>query len=192
MVRALRFPILGEGLLLALLGCATSNPPPAAPSPLSPTQLQNGPSLHETGRIAGTSVSNTGVRIADTPVDRRAPREPRVESADDARTSPRPEAGVVDQAVLKREIRSRFVELNDCPSAIARHERTAASSLRARTLTLRWIILPSGQVANTAVVATSPVNVGVLDCVKRQMSLWSFAPPRGGSVSLERRFKFRR
>jgi hypothetical protein len=99
--------------------------------------------------------------------------------------------GVVDAALLKREIRSRFAELNDCPREVARHNGTAAVS-RARRLTLRWTILPSGQVANTAVVATSSVDLGVMDCVKRQMSLWSFIPPKGGSLSLERPFAFRR
>ena len=53
-------------------------------------------------------------------------------------------------------------------------------------------ILPTGQVTNTTVVATSPVSTGVMDCVKRQMSLWTFAPPKGGSFSVERSFAFRR
>jgi hypothetical protein len=114
-----------------------------------------------------------------------------VESVYDASASPTEQnTGIVDTVLLKREIRSRFAELNDCPREVARHKRTA--TLRARRLTLRWTILPSGQVANTAVVATSPVNVAVMDCVKRQMSIWSFVPPRGGSISLERPFAFRR
>ena len=114
-----------------------------------------------------------------------------MERVDDASESPTERnAGIVDTVLLKREIRSRFAELNDCPREVARHKRTA--TLRARRLTLRWTILPSGQVANTAVVATSPVNVDVMDCVKRQMSIWSFVRPRGGSLNLERPFAFRR
>ena len=183
-------------MLFLCLGCATSglgarqsSGPPA--DPLAPAQLQTGPSLRETGRIAVTRIANTGVQIDAPPADRRVSEEQRVESVDDAPASPpEPNGGSVDTVVLKREIHSRFVELNDCPREVARHKRTAA--LRARRLTLRWTILPSGQVAHTAVVATSPVDVAVMDCVKRQMSLWSFVPPRGGSLSLERPFAFRR
>ena len=149
--------------------------------------------MRETGRIAVTSVANTGVQIDKPATDPRVAREPRVESVGDASASPAGRnEGVVDTTLLKREIRSRFVELNDCPREVARHQGKAAASLRARRLTLRWTILPNGQVSNTAVVATSPVNIGVMDCVKRQMSLWSFAPPNGGSFSLERPFAFRR
>ena len=97
----------------------------------------------------------------------------------------------MDATLLQREIQTRFVALNGCPREVARRTRTA-EALHARRLTLRWTILPSGQVANTAVVATSPVNAGVIDCVKRQMSFWTFARPKGGSFSVERSFAFRR
>jgi hypothetical protein len=196
MARARRCSLFGGSLLFLFLGCATSGQGERQSSgvpaePLAPAQLQGGPSLRETGRIAVTRVSNTGVQIDAPPADRRVFQEQRVESVEDASALPPDRnAGIVDTVVLKREIRSRFAELNDCPREVARHNRTAA--LRARRLTLRWTILPSGQVANTAVVATSPVNVAVMDCVKRQMSIWSFVPPRGGSLSLERPFSFRR
>lgn len=203
MARARRFSIFGESLLFLclflFLGCATSgqgerhSSGSASADPLAPAQLQDGPSLRETGRIAATGVANTGVQIDKPSADRRVAREQPVESVGDALESPAGRnEGVVDTRLLKREIRSRFAELNDCPREVARHQGKAAASLRARRLTLRWTILPNGQVANTAVVATSPVNAGVMDCVKRQMSLWSFAPPNGGSFSLERPFAFRR
>jgi hypothetical protein len=198
MARTRRRSLFGGSLLFVLFGCATSGPSERQSSgssadPLAPAQLQAGPSLRETGRIAVTNVSNTGVQIDKPLADRRISREQLVESVDDASDSPTGRTkGVVDTTLLKREIRSRFAELNDCPREVARHKRTAAASLRARRLTLRWTILSTGQVANTSVLATSPVNLGVMDCVKRQMSLWSFAPPRGGSVSLERPFAFRR
>jgi hypothetical protein len=188
--------LFGGSALFLFLGCATSaqgqrqsSRSPADPE--APAQLPGGPSLRETGRIAVTSISNTGVQIDAPPADRRVSREQRVEGVDSPSESPTEQsAGVVDPALLKREIRSRFAELNDCPREVARHKRAGAS--RAQRLTLRWTILPSGQVANTAVVATSPVNIAVMDCVKRQMSIWSFVPPRGGSLSLERPFAFRR
>jgi hypothetical protein len=148
--------------------------------------------LHETGRIGAMNVANTGVQIDKPPADRSVAREQRVEAVEDQPASPvERSTGVVDPVTLKREIRSRFAELNDCPREVARHTGHMAA-LRASRLTLRWTILPSGQVAHTAVVATSPVSMPVMDCVKRQMSLWSFAPPKGGSLAVERSFAFRR
>ena len=211
MIPARQSLLLGQGLLVLFLGCATTadrqsatapptNAPPApalaasraAPGPAAP--IAKGPSLHETGRIGAMNVANTGLQIDAPAADRRVAREQRVETADDTGESA-PAAGkssgVVDATLLKREIRTRFVALNDCPREVARHARTA-TALHARRLTLRWTILPSGQVANTAVVATSPVNAGVMDCVKRQMSVWTFAPPKGGPFSVERPFAFRR
>jgi hypothetical protein len=150
--------------------------------------------LHETGRIAAMNVSSTGLQIDAPSSEGTVSREQRVESVDaDDESGPPAErsAGVVDAATLKREIRTRFGALNDCPHEVARRTRTATMP-RARRLTLRWTILPTGQVTKTAVVATSAVNVGVMDCVKRRMSVWTFAPPKGGSLSVERSFAFRR
>jgi hypothetical protein len=214
MISARQTLLLGQGFLALFLGCATTksadthpadpqsakalpgNPPAATASAAPPAAapLATAPTLHETGRIAAMNVSNTGLQIDAPPPDRSVAREQRVESAEVADGSAPPvekSAGVVDPALLKREIRTRFVALNDCPREVARHSRTA-TTLRARRLTLRWTILPSGQVAHTTVVATSPVDVGVMDCVKRQMSVWTFAPPKGGSFNVERAFAFRR
>lgn len=200
MISARQCLSFGQGVLVLLLGCATpgsgNRASSVAPRAAPPTadRLPDGPSLRETGRIAAMDVSNSGAQIdapsADGSVSREQPVES-VDAADAAQPAAGKSAGIVDAAALKREIRTRFVELNDCPREVARRTR-AATVLRARRLTLRWTILPSGQVAHTAVVATSPVNAGVMDCVKRQMSLWTFAPPKGGSLSVERAFAFRR
>jgi hypothetical protein len=128
----------------------------------------------------------------ETPVERRvAPRKARAENSDQAVTAqPAPDPSMVDPVILERQIHTRFTLLNGCPAEVARHQRIAPAALKARRLTLRWTILPNGRVADTAVVATSPVDGRVMDCVKRQMSLWSFTQPLGGSVHLERPFTF--
>jgi len=74
---------------------------------------------------------------------------------------------------------------------VARHHHLARASAATGRFTLRWTILRSGRVADTAVVADSPVNERVMDCVKRQMNTWSFTPPEGGTVRLERPFRFK-
>jgi len=134
--------------------------------------------------------------VADTPAS-RAPVERRVSPRQYLGEKGEPalpvvaDSGVVDPTIFARQIRTRFALLNDCPIEVARRQRIAPATLRARRLTLRWTILPSGQVADTAVVATSPVDIRVMDCVKRQMSLWSFTEPQGGPVHVERPFSFR-
>jgi hypothetical protein len=140
---------------------------------------------------------STAPSVADTPAS-RAPVERRVsprqhlgEKGDRALPAVPADSGVVDPTTFARQIRTRFALLNDCPIEVARHQRIAPAALRARRLTLRWTILSSGRVADTAVVATSPVDIRVMDCVKRQMSLWSFTEPQGGPVHVERPFSFR-
>jgi hypothetical protein len=125
-------------------------------------------------------------------VERRvAPRKSAPDSSDQAAVArPAAEAAPGEAAVLERQILSRFALLNDCPAEVARHTRLTASALKARRLTLRWTILPNGHVADTMVVATSPVDPRVMDCVKRQMSLWSFTHP-DGPRRVERPFTFR-
>jgi hypothetical protein len=146
----------------------------------------------------------SGVALASTVPSTVADASPREPSAE-RRVSPResrsgrekndpalpaqPAGAAGEPAVLERQIHSRFALLNACPVEVARHQRIAPAALKARRLTLRWTILPNGRVADTAVVATSPVDGRVMDCVKRQMSLWSFTQP-DGPLRLERPFTF--
>jgi cytoskeletal protein RodZ len=171
-------------------GAQKAAPVSTAPSALSPTQLGRGPSLYETGRVGNMAVSEPGVRAGHTGarvMPKELPVEAKIMHTDPAVPTP----GVVNTAVLGREIKSRFTLLKDCPTEVARQKRAAPDSISASRLTLRWTILPNGRIADTQAVATSPVNGHVLDCVKRQMSQWVFSPPKGGSVRVERLFRFR-
>jgi len=150
------------------------------------------PSLYETGRVGRMGVSDSGVRIKQTP-DGSKPKELRVDEK-----TPTPEKsanpalpGILNAGVLGRELRPRLTLLRDCRVEVARQKRTDTAAVTASGLTLRWTVLPSGQVTDTQVVATSPVDGRVIDCVKRQMSQWSFSPPTGGPARVERPFKFR-
>jgi hypothetical protein len=124
------------------------------------------------------------------PSERRVAPRPEREKNDPALPAqPQPAGAAGEPAVLERQIHSRLTLLNGCPVEVARHQRIAPAAVKARRLTLRWTILPNGRVADTAVVATSPVDGRVMDCVKRQMSLWSFTQP-DGPLRLERPFTF--
>ena len=50
---------------------------------------------------------------------------------------------------------------------------------------------PQGDIAATEVVATAPIDIDVMDCVKGAMRTWTFTRPRGGPVPVERAFHFR-
>jgi outer membrane biosynthesis protein TonB len=141
--------------------------------------------------VADTRVADPGLKIRDPHAVRPA-GELAIQTATPVERPAAPEtAGRIDQALLARQIRSRFAALGECPVEVARHHPMARASAAAGRFTLRWTILRSGRVADTAVVADSPVNDRVMDCVKRQMNTWSFTPPEGGIVRLERPFRFK-
>lgn len=165
----------------------------AAVVPSSSGFFLHEPSLYETGRVGQMGVSDSGVRIKQQQQDGAKPKEARVgekavtlEGAGAGSQT----GGLLNAAVLGREIRPRFTLLKDCPIEVARQKRTDVTALAAGSLTLRWTVLQSGQVTDTQVVATSPVDPRIVDCVKRQMSFWSFSPPTGGPARVERAFKF--
>lgn len=140
---------------------------------------------------ASTAQAAADSSARDAPAERRVtPRKARVEKDDQAiAAAPAADSSRVGSPGLDRQIQSRFTLLNNCPAEVARHQRLTPAALKARRLTLRWTILPNGQVADTAVVATSPVDSRVMDCVKRQMSAWSFTHPLS-PLHLERPFTF--
>ena len=58
-------------------------------------------------------------------------------------------------------------------------------------MTLRWAILPAGTVDDVQVVPIDPLDLRVLDCMKREMARWTFGPPDGGMVAVAPPFVFR-
>ena len=162
---------------------------PADSDRLSPERLLSGPSLYETGRV-GTAPQATPKAIApEEQFD--LGREKAVDSATASLPPAAPRAGVVDQAVLDQQIENRFAALENCRVDVARQKRVPPTEILATTLTLRWTIRPNGVTADTVVVASSPVDIDVMSCVKTAMMRWKFMAPRGGPVRLERVFNFR-
>jgi hypothetical protein len=195
--------MLGSALLLAALTPAVRAQPAAPGSPdggspnaepvesdrPSPTQLMPGPSLYETGRIGTTpQAASTAIEPEEQLGTRR---EKSVEGAAATIATPGPKTGVVDQNVLDQQIEARFAPLEDCRVDVARAKRVKPAQIIATTLTLRWTIQPGGVTADTLVVASSPVDLDVMSCVKSAMSRWKFIAPRGGPVRVERLFTFR-
>jgi hypothetical protein len=150
-------------------------------------RLRLEPSLYDTGRVGKINVAGGQMRPSGAHPDSRE-----IEGERKAQTIERPPAypGRVNRDALDRDLRSRFALLRLCRSDVARARRIALDAVTASQLTLRWTILPSGRVTDTLVVATAPVDGKVMDCVKRQMSLWTFASPEGGAARVERPFQF--
>ncbi len=187
---------------LLALGLAMPAPvmaePPATPSgdPLSPSGLLAGPSLYETGKI-GLSPESAPAP-APTPVPSglewagNGEKSIKPVAADIANAPPpRPPEGVIDPARLEQETAASFETVEDCRVDVARTKRISPSKVVADRLILRWTIDPSGLARSTEVVAATPVDLDLMDCVKAAMSRWSFTRPRGGSVRVEREYTFR-
>jgi hypothetical protein len=189
----------GAPFLLALgLATPVKAEPPGTPAadPLSPSSLLSGPSLYETGKV--------GVTPDSAPVPAPTPIPSVMEWAGNGEKSikpvaadianappPRPPEGVIDPARLQRETASALETVENCRFDVARDKRIAPSKVVADQLILRWTIDPSGQTSSTEVVAATPVDLELMDCVKAAMSRWSFTRPRGGSIRVERLYAFR-
>lgn len=164
--------------------------------PLSPTNLVAGPSLYETGKMG--VIPGSGPTPAPTPIPAElqwagnSEKSIKPVAADIADAPPpRPPEGIIDPAMLGQEIAANFEAVENCRVDVARAKRVPPSRVVADELLLRWTIEPTGQTGSTEVVATTQVDLDLMDCVKAAMSRWSFTRPRGGAVRIERPFTFR-
>jgi hypothetical protein len=154
--------------------------------------ILNGFAPDRTGRVAGPSLDGTGIEIAPSVVDvSRGPRESQVAGPAAAALAP-PPAGSIDAQELASEIAERFEPLQGCRIDVARRRRVPIRDVEADRLTLRWTITDKGQVTSAEAVGTTAIDALVLDCVKREMKTWTFSRPSGGSLPVERLFRFRR
>ena len=80
--------------------------------------------------------------------------------------------------------------LTECPVEVARHRHMSARQRRVREVHAALDDPPDRPGRRDRHGGQLGVNDRVMDCVKRQMNGWSFTPPEGGSVRLERPFRF--
>jgi hypothetical protein len=190
----MRFGWSGWGLLSLGLGLAT---PFAARAQgvetdrLSPARLIQGPSLGETGRVGAMTPEASSSGIAGGKEMAAQPEKDVAPAAEGLGVEPPRPTGTIDQARLTREIDTYLTSLDDCRINVARIKQVLPSGVVASSLMLRWTILPNGRTSMTEVVATSPNDTALMNCVKAAMAQWTFTAPRGGSVPVERPFAFR-
>jgi hypothetical protein len=187
-----RWLLVASGMALTGPAWAQQAPPP--PDRYSPAQLLNGPSLQETGRVGPMAPEPLPAATKETqPVpDDGHHGEKQVQAvADTVQAPPIERTGTIDQRRLDAEVQTRLAALDDCRIDVARRKRVGLADVQGDTLTLRWVIRPTGTVSATQVVATSATDLDLMGCVKAAMSTWSFTAPRGGPVHVERAFKFR-
>jgi hypothetical protein len=185
-------------LALGLAAPAKAEPPigPAHPDPLAPSSLLSGPSLYETGKVGVSPDTPPGpVPTPVPPVLQWAgngEKSIKPVAADIANAPPpRPPQGVIDPERLASEVAAAFETVENCRLDVARDKQVTPAKVAADRLILRWTIEPSGLTSGTEVVAASPVDLALMDCVKAAMSQWAFSKPRGGSVRVERVYSFR-
>jgi hypothetical protein len=154
----------------------------------APSPFPQGPSLRETGRIGAMFPQGGGEIQRD---DLAVPTETTIQRVAivDRESAGVDGAGVIDQAVLDREVQARLFSAQDCRLEVARRKQVAPSEVVADPLILRWTILPSGSVVSTAVVSSTLDDAELADCLKKQMVSWVFTRPRGGPVSVQRTFQ---
>lgn len=150
----------------------------------------NGLAPGHTGQVAGSPLDGSGTAIVPFDLDamKVSPESP-IAGPAAAALAPRP-PGTIDEQVLAEEIAAQLEPMEDCRTSVARRKQVVASDVAADRLTLRWIIAETGQAFGAEVVATTPTDDGVLDCVKRQMAGWTFSRPSGGPLPIERDFTF--
>ena len=164
--------------------------------PLTRTNLVAGPSLYETGKLGVMPESAPSPAPTPIPAELQwagnSEKSIKAVAADIAEAPPpRPPEGTIDRARLAQEIGANFETVENCRVDVARAKRVPPGKVVADQLLLRWTVEPTGQTSSTEVVATTPVDLELMDCVKAMMSRWSFTPPSGGSLRVERAFAFR-
>ena len=147
----------------------------------------NGLDPDRAGRIANVPVAHAGASIAPG-ILRQRQEEPVTPAATVALAPPPP--GVIDGKRLDSEIAARFEPLEQCRIDVARGKQLRADAVAADRLTLRWTIELTGKVHAPEVVGTTAVDADILACVKHQMNGWTFSPPSGGPLPVERAFVF--
>jgi TonB-like protein len=149
------------------------------------------PSLRETGRVADIPLAHATWRVerAAERAPSRPPRDPVVRPH--AGQGERRDAGTLSATIIAHELEKSVAALQNCRIEVARRERRTWSAIAAGRVTLRWTILPAGTVASVDVKPSDPLDLHVLDCVKRTMMRWTFARPEGGGVAVSIPFAFR-
>jgi hypothetical protein len=175
--------------LMVVLGMSLSGAVAGAQGSDSEPNALKGLAVNGIGRVAASAVQPNarGIEVGAIPANSA---ETAVTDATTEVATPKPE-GRIDSATLNREIEARFKALNHCRIDVARHKQRPLAGIVADSLTLRWTILATGDVALSEVVATTPVDGNVMDCVARDVRRWHFTPPTGGTLRLERVVTFR-
>ena len=143
------------------------------------------------GRVAGATVGRHDTEIAPSAVNGGTARSEAQVGGPAARALAPAPAGTLDPGELAWEIATRFEDIGSCRTEVARRRQVPVGSIQADRLTLRWTILQTGRVTGATAVGTTPIDADVLDCVKRQMTAWTFSAPSGGALPVERAFAFR-
>lgn len=127
------------------------------------------------GQVSPVQVVDPGMRIQSEEVRARAERPVATvaESASDPAPLPRTDAAAANLGARFERERSR---LSVCPAEVAVRRIERAGRLTAGTVQLRFTVQPNGDVDGAEVVALSPTDPDVLDCVQRRVMQWRLDP----------------
>jgi len=167
----------------------TSAAEPTSAAPSEPREELNGLTANKNGHVAGALLRPNSAAIAAGALPADA-LELSVRAVA-AVAIPAQPVGQVDLRLLDRQITARLESLEHCRVDVARRRRVPPAQILPGTLTLRWTILGGGEVSAVDVMGSTPVDLAVLDCIKRDATGWRFVAPVGGTLRLQRAFVFR-
>jgi hypothetical protein len=173
----------------AIVGAAA----PAGAEPrttLAVASVLAGPSLRETGRVGDVPFAHATGRI-ELVSERTGGLPPKDPVVRPRRGDVQPPAGSLSATIIAHQLVEPVAALQDCRIEEARRQRRRWDTVAAGRVTLRWTILLTGTVAQVEVVPIDPLDLHVLDCIKRTMTTWTFARPDGGAVAVAQPFAFR-
>ncbi len=187
------FVLISVSILMAVAGGgrARAEGRRADPEPRAQPSLLAGPSLHETGRVGSIPFVRPGAPIEWT-LAGESLREQRVRpvrpAIGDAIATP---VGLISTSLLEHQMRAPVAALENCRIEVARWQNQRWNQVAAGRVILHWTILPTGAISQIEVKPLDPLDLHVLDCVKSAMTLWTFARPSWGIVTVVRPFAFR-
>lgn len=162
---------------------------------LAPAKTPPAPSLSRTGTVGSVELEGQAaartLRAKPTPESRPEKAVTASNEATNPGAQPTSPPKNVLPRIARQQVTARLRSLGGCRRDLARDRHVPAAQLAAGSLLLRWTIDVTGTVSAPEVVAQTPVDPAIMECVKRTIASWTFSLPDKGPLPVELRYRFR-
>lgn len=189
---------LSPALLLCCGALAASHPSRAADGGVatggSSGALTAGPSLSQTGTVGAVGLKGQAAAQTLRSKPKLESRPEKAVTASSGAAAPGARPASPPRPPLPRQVEqqvtARLRGLSVCRRDVAHDRHVPAAQLAAGSLLLRWTIDVVGRVSGPEVIEQTPVDPAIMECVKRTIATWTFAPPDKGPLPVERHYRF--